>query len=305
MEDVLDSIRRIISRWVVTTTPLIADAHAGDTTIRVKTTRRFAKGDEFLIKATDNAGLDEVENRLVVDAVVDKNTIQLTEPLKFNWPVSDDAAIIKTINDNFVRAVHIGEPDVLPMSELPAVTVNGVNRSSEWYTIRATKERFNIEIGVFVTDGSHEEGYRFLLRVVDVIQKGLKKNIYPLVNSYDETALTSDVAAGDCYIKVADSSIFVPGSFIYLEDSYDNQENTVNQIIDAHTISVLQQASSDFSVSDTKVILPHRFIYNSWPADIQFGKIHKGTLLKAAVINYFVEETEIQGDGGWQDTQLT
>jgi hypothetical protein len=40
--------------------------------------------------------------------------------------------------------------------------------------------------------------------------------------------------------------------------------------------------------------VPKRFIYNSWPSDIQYGLIHKGELLKAAKINWFAEEEELQ-----------
>jgi hypothetical protein len=305
MEDVLDAIRRIIARWVVTTTPLISDAHAGDTQIKVRTSRRFAPGDEFLIKATAANGTEEVENRLVVSAIIDKNTIQLTEPLQWSWPVSEDAAIIKTINDDFVRAVYIGEPSVIQQTSLPAVTVNGISRNSEWYTIRATKERFELEISVFVNSSTQEDGVRLMYKIADIIQHGLKQNIYPLVNSYDQTALLVDALAGDCFIKVADSSIFQPFSFIYFEDPYNAQENTVNEIIDSTTIRIARKMDFDFFASDTKVVLPHRFVYNSWPSSIKYGSINKGTLLKSAVISYFVEETEIQGDGGWHDTNLT
>lgn len=304
MEAVLDAIRRNISRWVITSTQLTEDALAGTTTIKVRSTRRFAAGDEFLIKGTDTDGTEEVENLLIVDSIVDKNTITITEPLKWSWYVSEDATIIKTINNDFVRAIHIGEPDVIELSEMPAITVTGTNRISEWYTIRATKERFNLEIAVYVTDASHESGYRFLLRIVDIIQKGLKRNIYPLVNSYDQTSLLADIAAGDCVIKIADTSTFVAGSMIYFEDYYNNQENTVIEIIDANTVKVAMPFDYDYTVEDTVVIRPHRFVYNSWPSDITYGKIHKGTLLKAAVISYFVEETEIQGEGGFLDTQL-
>jgi hypothetical protein len=50
----------------------------------------------------------------------------------------------------------------------------------------------------------------------------------------------------------------------------------------------------DFKASDTSIIIPHRFIFNSWPATIEYGKIHKGELLKASVIRWFAEEEEVQ-----------
>ena len=50
----------------------------------------------------------------------------------------------------------------------------------------------------------------------------------------------------------------------------------------------------DFAVSNTSVAIPKRFIFNSWPMNIEYGKIHKGELLKASVIRWFGEEEEMQ-----------
>jgi hypothetical protein len=299
MEDVLDSIRRIIARWTQTTSFLTADADPGDTTVTVRSTRRFRQGDEFMIHNASGA----TEQRLYVDDVVDDYTLRLTTPLQFSWTVADEATVEKTLYDQYIQEIHLGEPSVI--NKFPSITVMGTSRSSEWYTIRATKERYNIEIGVFVQDADLDDGYRFLLRMTDTIQKGLKKNIYPLVNDYNSTVPTQDIAVSDLYLKVADSGIFDCGSFILIEDVLNCEANQVNEVVDATTIKVNTPMQHVFDKDFTRVIKPNRYIYNSWPADIQYGKIHKGTLLKAAVINYFVEETEIQGEGGWQDTQLT
>lgn len=299
MEAILDSIRKKIGQWAMTTVMLTADANVGDDTIEIRSTRRFKRGDELLIRNAAEA----TEQRLYVAEVVDNYNLRLVDPLQFRWTVADNAAVIKTINDQILRAIHIGEPDIL--TEFPAITVNGTARNSEWYTIRATKERFNIEIGIYVQSDSHDDGYRFLLKMTDIIQKGLKKTIYPLVDDYNSTSLTQDIAANDTVIKFADVSEMTCGSFILIEDGLLCEPNTITEIIDANTVRVSTAFQNAFSVSDTQVIRPNRYIYNSWPADIQYGKIHKGTLLKAAVINFFVEETEIQGEGGFQDTSLS
>lgn len=301
MEDILDAIRRIISKWAITTVMLTADALAGDDEISVQSTKRFKVGDELLIKNAD----EDMENLLYVEEVIDRNTMRLTAPLRFDWLISETATAIKTIKNQFVQAIYIGEPDVI--QKFPAITVNGTTRASEWYTIRVTKERFNIEIGVFVQDAMHEDGYRFLLKMTDLIQYALKRNIYPMPNDYQSTTLTEPIEEGDTVIKVEDTSFMICGNFLLIEDAYVCEPNTIITILDANTIELATPFQNEYAIDETRVIRPNRYIYNSWPADIQYGKIHKGTLLKAGVINFFCEESEFQGNtgDGFQEPQLS
>ena len=302
MEEVLDSIRRIIRRWTLTTTLLTQDGLMGDTTLKVVSTRRFFPNDEILIRNID----EDVEMPLVIDQVIDKNTLTLKSPLQFDWLMSENASVIKLIHNNFVKSYHIGEPSVLSLNELPAITVNGTSRSSEWYTIRTTKEKYDIEIAVYVADGAQEEGYRFLLRTIDLIQKGLKNNVFPLVNDYVETSLLTDAAIGDSFIRLDTTLIPIQkcSAPVFLENSYDLQENSIVRILDATTLQLSNDMIYNFDKDETKVIFPKRLIFNSWPASINYGKIHKGTLLKAGVISYFAEETEHQFQNGLMDPQL-
>lgn len=301
-EDILDSLRRIIGRWTITTTTLTKTAAAGDVLLKVDNTIRFHDGDEIILRDVEE-NTEPLPGILVIDRVIDQNTLLLTTPLQIAWPLSVTPSIFKTIKGQYVKAIHIGEPSVI--EQFPAITVNGTTRASEWMTTRGTKERYNIEIGVFVEDATMEDGYRFLLRLTDLIQDGLKKNIYPLVNDYEMVALTADMEANDLVVKVADSSIFCNDQRILIEDKYHSLETMVTKIIDGTTIQVYSGANYKFLISNNAVaISPKRFIYNSWPAEINYGKIHKGTLLKAAVINYFAEEYEIQFQFPWPDTQI-
>jgi hypothetical protein len=62
-----------------------------------------------------------------------------------------------------------------------------------------------------------------------------------------------------------------------------------------------------YSASDSPiVILVKRFIFNSWPKQVELGKIHQGTLLKAATISWFGWEEIISplGGGGWSEPTL-
>lgn len=304
MEDLIDAIRRLIERWVRTTTKLTVDASAGDTTLTVVSTSRFHAGDEILIKAANDEGGEDTEFGLVIEEVVDRNTVRLAAPLEFAWLVADDAAIIKTLRGLYVKSFHFGEPDLIALQELPAITISGKSRHSEWYTIRATKERFELEIGVFVVDGTMEDGARFLAHICDTITAGLKQNVYPLVNDYEQTVLAAQGNYGDEYIQVADSSVLACGQ-ILIENEYDSEETTVAEIVNATTIKLGARLTRTYPATTTKIIRPNRLFYNSWPADTQYGKIHKGTLLKAGVISFFAEETEIQGNNTFSGPQIS
>jgi len=248
-----------------------------------------------------------MENQLYVRSVPDRNTINLGDSegnpkaLKWNW--ANGGHVVKTQDDMLVKAVFLGEPDII--IDLPAITVSMQNRSSEFFTLRSTKERYNVEITVYVSGSTQEDGDRFLLNLVDTIQYGLKRNFYPLLNNYKTSIVTVDLLTGDRHIRVPDSSIFAIGSRqIIIEDEYNIEVHSVSAICDPTTIQIAQPLLYDYLKEDVIVIKPNRLPFNSWPSEVTFGKIKKGTLLKAAVISYFVEEMEDQLDSSFGDTQL-
>ena len=297
MEDVIDSVRRIVSKWVNTSSPLIQDANVGDRTIKVRSTRRFRVNDEVMLR---NALYYETGIR--VESISDKNTITLSSAITSkSWTTNENAVLIKTINEMFVQAVYFGDPEVIP--EYPAVSVFGPTRESEWLTLDSTSEHYDVDINIYVLDSTHEFGHRFLHQMAKTIQLGLKKNIYPLVGDHETTSITADVISGDNFIKVADSTIFAEGNRIIIEDPFMMQECFVQSVIDSSTIAVYQSVFDDYSKDDTIIIAPERFFYNSWPASIDFGKVHKGDLLQAATIHWFGKEEEIQSMRK-QDPQL-
>jgi len=307
MKAVIDAVRRICERWAATRTDLIADAHTGDTSIQVVSTRRFKVGEQFLIY-NDNPAGEDMENDLFILGINGRSTIYLgdkdgnSKGLKWNWPLSAGAHALKTIAGQRIQAVYFGEPDII--TNLPAITVSAKSRKSEFYTLRATKERFDIEIGVFVSADSQEEGDIFLQEVVEIIQYGLKRNFYPLLNDYGKTTLIADAHAGDTFIKVASVMPIQPPCELIIEDQYNIDVQVAVQACDANTIQLALPLLSDYQASQAFVIKPNRLTFNSWPTDITFGKIYKGTLLKSAVISWFVEETEDHADASFGDPQL-
>jgi hypothetical protein len=63
----LDGIRRNLQHWVLTTEPLKSNARHGDTTLNVRSTRRFKPGDQFLIR---NANEDTENLPLILSSTI-------------------------------------------------------------------------------------------------------------------------------------------------------------------------------------------------------------------------------------------
>ena len=218
MAEILDSVRRIIYKWVNTSSRININLTRGDTVISVADAHRFSVGDEVMLKNST-----VYETALIVDCVDPiGNLVTLTTPVLNDWTIAEDTVLIKTINEQFVQGIYIGDPDVI--SRFPAITVNGMSRSSEWLTLESTKEKYQIEVTVYVKESTHEEGYRFLMAIADEIQKGLKRNITPLVSEYELTSLARDISVGDLTIYVDNKSLFETYSRIILEDPDENQE---------------------------------------------------------------------------------
>ena len=288
MEYILDSVRRIIARWVSTQTVLTVDAEPGDTILTVNTSNRFRENDEVIIRNSTQG-----ETPVFVDSILDETHIQISDPVRFRWEIDDNSILEKMFNQDMVQGIYLGDPDVIP--RYPAITVTALNRSSEWLTLGSTQETYNIQIAIYVRDSNQEGAYRFLLQMVDTIQKGLKQNIYPLVGPYNTTTLKADISSNDTFIKVNDISLFEKGSRINIEDRWKVEEFMVQSVVDFETLQLDRTACYSWNVSDnTQVIKLDRFFFNSWPATIDYGKIFKGTMLKAATIDWFAWEELIQ-----------
>jgi len=301
--ELLESIRRIVYRWVNTQTPLTADVAAGATVLYVESTKRWAKGDQLAIIDYER---EVHEPFLVVDEVVDDTTLTLSTPIRVNagWTVANNSVIRKTHNGKLMEGIYIGDPAVIP--QYPAITIMEQSRSSNFEALNLTKENHSIQIASFTQATNNEDSYRFLLSITDNIERGLKNNFYPFVGSYDQTQITADIAAGDRVIKVDDSSIFEPGRHVLLDSLHRSEESSVKCIVDATTIELHAPFMNAYtSGSSLQLIAMTRFFYNSWPADIDYGFIHKGSLLHASTISYFAWEAEIQEAGGWLDPVLS
>lgn len=303
MEDVLDALRRIVGRWVETTTPITLSVLPGDSILSVDSSNRFARGDEVMIESSDGTG----EPNLIVEDIIDFTHVRLSTPVYNTWLIDNiygsNVVLRKLINGMYVQGIYIGNPEVIP--EYPAITIDGRSVDSEWMTLKSTKETLNVELGIHVQSGTFEDGYRFLLRMVKAVRQGLKKNFYPLVNDYDTTQILSNVIKEDEVIKVADSSVFntqltdTSGGYprksdarAILENKWIGEETRVQDILGPNEITIRPNACRDYDINDSTIIIcPKRFLFNTWPSSASIGKTSKGgSLLQSAVITWFAWE---------------
>ena len=185
MEQILDSLRKIIYRWLNTETVFTQNVSVGATVIHVDNSMRFMPNDEIAI--TDGT---EFEFPIVIKAILDETTIQLATPTNFAWN-SSNGYIKKSIAGQFVQGIYIG--DVSTILKFPAVVINGKSKSSEWTTLESTTEKYEVSISCYVEESTQESGYRSLLRMANIIERGLKRNVFPVVRSASD-APTNPVA---------------------------------------------------------------------------------------------------------------
>lgn len=298
MEEVLDSLRRIITRWTVTETLLLSDTNIGDTILTVDNTKRFIAGDEIMIKNSTKGELG-----LIVSSIIDETHLSVTTPVKFQWYTSELASIRKTFYKNSIQSVYLGDPENIP--KFPAVTINANSLDLEPFTLDSWKQTYNIDITVYVQSSNQEDTYRFLMKTTESIRQGLRDNFFPLVGPYNSTYITQNIVSGDTFIKVTDSSIFSNGVRVLIEDIYKSEEHTIKSIPDSTTIETFIPICHNFDITNNLIaIQPSRFFYSSYPTNTQFGTIFKGTLLKASKITWQAYE-EVLGSDSKFDTSLS
>lgn len=287
MEAVLNSAKSITQKWLKTETPLTSDVSPGDDTISVLTARRFRRGDQILIRNS----MDKGEFHTVAD-IVDCSTIRLSSSVNWSWDASE-CMVNKTWKKQFLQGIYLG--DVVNIPKYPAIVIESQTRSSDWLTIGSTTERYDVKFRIYVDDSWQESGYAWMHRMSDALQEGLKKNFYPLLAPYNIVALTQNAVPGDKFLKVADTSELWYPARGFIEDPFHFNEISIKRIVDSTTVE-LSEPLCDNYLTDYNPILVFstRLIYNSWPSNIRYGTVYKGTFLKSAEIDWFVEEQEIQ-----------
>ena len=287
VEQVLKHIGRTVNRWLRTSVRLKEDTVVGSNIIKVISTRRFVKGDEIIIRDSVKG-----ETANTIDEVLDLETIRLTSNVQNVWNSSDNVLVEKTFNQTFLQAIYYGDISAAP--KFPCVVIKAVDSSSEWMALQITKEKYNVEISVYVEDSSAEEGYFWMIRAATAIQTGLKKNINCLVGPYRVKSLTANIDVNDYFIKINSTQDLFTPAIAYLEDKWSMQEIHIHSVIDSDTLKLQHPVPIPFDKDESVVIFMDRWFFNSFPSGINYGKLFKGTMLKSATISWFCEETSTE-----------
>jgi hypothetical protein len=295
MEQILDSLKKIIYRWLNTETAITENLPSGSNLIKVDRSTRFMPGDEVTI--TDGK---EFEFPLVIDSIIDQNNILLKNETKFSWS-SANAYIKKTIAGQLIQGIYVGDVSSIP--KFPAVLINGSSKTSEWTTLESTTEKYEISITCYVESATQEDGYRSLLRMSNIIERGLKRNVFPVVGEIGPIDVIDSIDVCDYFIMVDDTDGMVKNQLLIIEDKFTAEDVSIEEVIDSQTIKLHKKVFNDYPIiNDPRVLIVSRFLYNCWPKTISYTTVQKDTLLKGATISWTAEEIQLQGRIGWVDT---
>lgn len=288
----LHGIKRIIERYIINMTPLSMAVNAGETFVPLTRTRRYQYGDTVVIynrPAELNQPEGEVHNVLQVC----EGGLIIDSPLVGSYPL-DNSYVEKMVgyeqgNEAWFDAVYIGDPDGI--LRYPAITINGVSRSSEWITLSSTKETYDIDITVYVTQADYELQMEMMYACVKQIESALFRSLYPLIEPYTTATLVEPLSAGSYEVKVDNENLYycMGSHWIFLESNDYLKPNYLVGDLGSGVYRLQFPACVDFEVGDT-LILPGRHFFNALPKGTQYGSVHKGSMLKAAKISFRVEE---------------
>lgn len=293
MLDILKSLKKIIERFIVSMIPLLEPASIGDTTVKILSTRRFCVGDHIVVYHKSEPSVQSEGEVHTIVGIIDRNTIEIDSPLVGNYALQNSYVEkllgFETGNQQFLEAVYIGEPEVIP--RFPAITVNANSRSSSWLTLESTSEQYDIDITVYVTAADYESQYELMHTYVKHIESALFRSFFPLVEPYEVAVLSENVEPNDTSVKVNDTNLLVCPqlSWIWFESVDFLRPNRIKRILSSDVFELQFPVGREFSAGDL-IIRPHRHIYNTLPHSTQYGTVNKNGMLRAAKISYRAQE---------------
>lgn len=294
MLEIQRAIKRIIERYIANIRTNSEAVDADDTIITLTSARRFECGDELAIYEPNNEAAGGFVR--TIDEIIDKHSIRINESLDVSF-AAETLNVQKLLgfdagSQSFMKGIFLGDPAVI--SRFPAITVDAKNRTAEWLTLDSVREKYEIDITVYVLAADFEQQYELMHHYVKCIESSLFRSFYPLVEPYNTTTLAEAVESGDCLMKITDEELLkCRGGWFFLEDFDHLEPNGVIDYLGHGIYEVTSNFRNSFDVEDTVVIEPRRHIFNSLPASTQYGTVMKGTMLKAARISYFCEEERL------------
>ena len=292
MLEILNAIKRIIERFIINMTPLREAVSSGDTFIPLPRTRRFRCGDVVVIYNRPSQ-LNQPEGEVHVATQICEDGIVIDTPLVASYPVND-SYVEKMIgyehgNEAWLDGIYIGEPEVI--LKYPAITINGVSRSSQWFTIETTRETYDIDITVYVLAADYQAQMELMYTYVKQIEDSLFRSFYPLVEPYVAVNIIEPVKPGDTIVRTDNSDLISSkgACWVFLEGNDYLKSNSIVADLGGGVYQLQIPVAFDFAVGD-KLIQPWRHMFNSLPKGTQYGTVNKNTMLKAGKISYLIEE---------------
>ncbi len=206
MLELQKAIKKIIERFIVNITPLASSVSAGDTTIPIKSTRRYELGDEVVIYNKPSMDAQAIGEVHTIECLSAGHIVTLDSPLEESYTEAN-SFMEKMVGGTFLSAVYLGSPSVIP--QYPAITVDAKSKHNEWLTLESTSEEFNIDITVYVTERDYDTQYELMHRYLKAIEDSLFRSFYPLVEPFQTSTLAEAVTQGDTVIKVVDQDLLL------------------------------------------------------------------------------------------------
>jgi len=288
MLGVVRAARDTIIRFTLNSQMLVSDAAIGTNTIIVDSTRKFNQGDFIVIRNDTDGEIHEI------DIIQDEATFTIKENLVRTWTTAEMARVERAFgteksNAQYIKRVYLGDPSVIP--DYPAITIMGDSRNEDWWTINSTSSKWDCTISCLFEDSSLETAYEGMLQMTQAVENALWANRWPILGVLKFATITADVSAGDNIIYVDSTENMQPQHKVVLEDQHYTEHNEILRVVDSTTIELARNVAEDFLTSrDASFIVPSRWVMWSKPGSTQYNYIHKGTLLKASQISWFVEE---------------
>lgn len=287
MLELLRSLKKIIERKVVNIQTIRSNLSVGDTTIPVKSAKRFEPCSEIVIYRDG----EEDGELHTIDSIVDYRTITVTEPVLENYSTSNTKVQNLINGNNWIRGVYIGDPPVIP--RYPAITIYGNSRSSEWLTLESTSEKYDVSISVYIEAAFYDKGFEYVLNLTKAIERTLYFNMYPLTNPFYTTVLTNDVSDTDTVIRVEDDTLNQLIAWFFIENDKYTKHAKPKCYLGNGVIELVAPIGVPFSAGD-EVIFPGRHFYECRPQSTEYGNIVKNSLLWGSRISYFATEEALR-----------
>lgn len=285
MYNLLKALKSVIERKVVNIQTIRSNVSAGDTTIPVKSAKRFEPCAEIIFYRD---GEDDGEIH-TIDSIVDYHTITLAEPLLEDYSTTN-THVQNLVQGNWMHAIYIGDPPVIP--QFPAITIYGNSRNSEWLTLESLTEQYDVSISVYIQTEFYDQGYEYVLNLTKEIENALYFSMYPLSEPYFTTVLTEDVADTDTIIRVEDDDLNRQFLWFFLENDKYTRHVSPLEYKGNGVIELRAPVGAAFSAGDS-VIYPGRHFYDTRPQSTEYGSVVKNSLLWGSRISYFAKQERL------------